>query len=72
MVLLFGAFIKVIVKRVRPDVNRLIEIGGYSFPSGHAMVSMVLYGLLAYLSYKFIKNKWIRNISVFINIIIII
>lgn len=64
-------FLKSIVKRVRPNVNRLIEIGGYSFPSGHAMVSMVLYGLLAYFCYKFIKNKVVRNIFIVINILVI-
>ena len=37
--------IKVIVQRPRPSYNRLIDIGGYSFPSGHASVSMAFYGL---------------------------
>jgi len=63
--------LKFTVRRIRPDVNKLIEIGGYSFPSGHAMVSVVLYGLLAYISYKVIKRKWFRNIIIFINILLI-
>ena len=65
-------FLKFTIKRVRPSVNRLIEIGGYSFPSGHAMVSTVLYGLLAYIAYKCIKVSWFRNIIVAINILIIL
>lgn len=64
--------LKVIVKRVRPDVNRLIEIGGYSFPSGHAMVSMVLYGLVAYIIYKMVKIKSLRNILISINLLVIL
>lgn len=63
---------KFIVKRIRPNVNKLIEIGGYSFPSGHAMVSTILYGLVAYFAYKFIKNKYLRNIVVLINILLIL
>ena len=50
----------------------MIEIGGYSFPSGHAMVSVVLYGLLAYFSYKFIKNKIVKNIIVVINVLLVL
>lgn len=64
--------LKFTVKRVRPDINKMIEIGGYSFPSGHAMVSVVLYGLLAYFSYKFIKNKIVKNIIVVINVLLVL
>ena len=51
--------LKLMVKRDRPNILRLVEIGGYSFPSGHAMVSTVLYGLIAYIAYKFI-NFYVR------------
>lgn len=34
-------------RRVRPEWEHLAEAGGYSFPSGHAMVSLVFYGLPA-------------------------
>ena len=49
--------LKLMIKRDRPNILRLVEIGGYSFPSGHAMVSTVLYGLIAYIAYKFINKK---------------
>ncbi|MCF8586867.1 phosphatase PAP2 family protein [Gordonia liuliyuniae] len=40
------SLLKVIFARDRPPVDdRLIEIGGYSFPSGHSMLSLVVYGL---------------------------
>ena len=64
--------LKFIFHRPRPIGFRLIEIGGYSFPSGHAMASTAFYGFLAYLSYKLIKNKIIRNILIITNIIIIL
>ncbi|MGE5405543.1 MAG: phosphatase PAP2 family protein, partial [Candidatus Saccharibacteria bacterium] len=35
--------------RNRPVFERLAEASGYSFPSGHSMHSMALYGFLAYM-----------------------
>ena len=52
--------IKVVVKRVRPEELRLISQGGYSFPSGHSMMSICVYGYLLYLAIKHIKNKIIK------------
>lgn len=41
--------VKNIVLRARPDKNlHLIQQGGLSFPSGHAMTGLVFYGMLAY------------------------
>lgn len=64
--------LKLIIKRDRPDILRLVEIGGYSFPSGHAMVSTILYGLIAYIVYKLVNRKWLRNFLVFINVLVIL
>ena len=55
--------LKNIFARPRPNELRLIEETGYSFPSGHAMASTAVYGLLIYILYKEIKNKKIRNIA---------
>ncbi|MDD2420898.1 MAG: phosphatase PAP2 family protein [Heliobacteriaceae bacterium] len=46
---LLNAFLKVIFQRSRPDITHLVAIGGFSFPSGHAMVAMSFYGVLGYL-----------------------
>lgn len=36
--------------RARPELwNRIVDVGYYSFPSGHAMVSLVIYGLIGYI-----------------------
>lgn len=64
--------LKYIFQRERPIGYRLIEIGGYSFPSGHSMVSMAFYGLLIYIIYYYVKNKYLRNSLIILNILIII
>ena len=52
--------IKVIIARPRPEINKLVTETGYSFPSGHSITSMVFYGYLVYLTYKYINNKKIK------------
>lgn len=62
---LFSVFIinnilKIIFKRPRPNVYNIIVEKGYSFPSGHSMVSCAYYGFLIYLVYKYVENKRIK------------
>ncbi len=52
--------LKRIIQRPRPTEYRLINESGYSFPSGHSMVSAAFYGLFIYLIYKYVKNKYIK------------
>ena len=56
--------LKNIVERPRPIGYRLIDETGYSFPSGHSMVSMAFYGYFIYLIYKYVKNKYVKWISI--------
>ena len=50
--------IKTAMLRPRPVVSlHLIAQGGYSFPSGHAMTSLVVYGLLAIWICRFFREK---------------
>ncbi|MBY6035587.1 phosphatase PAP2 family protein [Fictibacillus nanhaiensis] len=42
-------WLKDLFQRERPSFDRIIEITGYSFPSGHAMISFAFFGILAYL-----------------------
>jgi len=44
----FNEGLKYIFRRRRPDIHRLISAHGYSFPSGHSMGSVMLYGTLSY------------------------
>jgi membrane-associated phospholipid phosphatase len=45
--------LKVLFARARPALwDWIINVGHYSFPSGHAMVSMVIYGFIGYILAK--------------------
>lgn len=64
--------LKSLLQRPRPTGFRIINETGYSFPSGHSMISMAFYGFLIYLIYKNVKNKCLKFtliISLFILII---
>ena len=52
--------LKNIVQRPRPLEYRIIDETGYSFPSGHSMVSAAYYGFIIYLIYKMVENKKIK------------
>lgn len=61
MTLIINQTIKYTIKRPRPPVTeRLISQGGYSYPSGHSMMALCLYGVLIYIVYKEVKNKKIK------------
>lgn len=60
---ILNLILKNIIQRPRPEGYRLIGESGYSFPSGHSMISMAFYGLLIYFIWKSVKNKKIKYIS---------
>ena len=60
LVTFLNQFLKFFFQRPRPEEYRLISESGYSFPSGHAMVSMAFYGLLIYIVYKYVKNVYLK------------
>ena len=65
--------LKNIVQRERPIGFRLINESGYSFPSGHSMISTAFYGLIIYFVYKNVQNKKLRNtICILLTILIIL
>ncbi|AJQ27892.1 phosphatase PAP2 family protein [Pelosinus fermentans] len=56
---LLNYLLKHLFVRARPDMFHVIKETGYSFPSGHAMVSLCFYGMLAYLiSLKISSWTW--------------
>ena len=52
----FNILIKNMVDRKRPSISIAADAEGYSFPSGHAMISLVCYGMLAYFLGKGMKS----------------
>ena len=66
IVTILNQIIKFIMQRPRPTEFRIIEETGYSFPSGHSMVSLAFYGYLIYLIYKYINNKHLKRTLIII------
>ncbi|MBD7984018.1 phosphatase PAP2 family protein [Sporosarcina sp. Sa2YVA2] len=48
--------LKFIFKRERPDLHRLIDITGFSFPSGHTMMAFSLYAVISYILWRHIRT----------------
>lgn len=71
IITVLNQLLKRIVQRPRPTEFRIVEESGYSFPSGHSMVSMAFYGYLIYLIYKYVKNKYLKWISIILLSILI-
>ena len=63
--------LKHLIKRTRP-ITMTIHETGYSFPSGHATMSMVLFGMLIVLFASEIHNKKWKNFFIGINIFLIL
>ncbi|OZI12978.1 hypothetical protein CEW92_03770 [Bacillaceae bacterium SAS-127] len=59
----FNGFLKDVFKRQRPEILRLIEQGGYSFPSGHSMGSFIFYGAIAFLLFELLRHRWAKIIG---------
>ena len=61
LTVILNLILKNIFMRDRPNNLRLIIESGYSFPSGHSMASISLYGYLMYLAHKKINNKLLKT-----------
>jgi undecaprenyl-diphosphatase len=58
LLLMFG--LKNLFARQRPTGQLLEEATNYSFPSGHALMSVTFYGLLAYIVWHTVRNKSLK------------
>ena len=68
---LLNQTMKLVFLRDRPvDINLIIE-NGYSFPSGHSMISLAFYGLFIYLIWHLKKTKTERLLLVLPLIILV-
>ena len=51
--------LKLVFSRARPQfLHGLVEVHGYSFPSGHAAGSFAFYGFAAYLAARCLPRRW--------------
>src|SRR5699024_7033469 len=48
--------LKEFIQRPRPEFSQFMEFGGYSFPSGHTMYAVSLYGIVLTLIWFKLKN----------------
>ncbi|MAZ27347.1 MAG: phosphatidic acid phosphatase [Cytophagaceae bacterium] len=64
--------LKQLINRSRPDVEHLVTVETFSYPSGHAMIAMAFYGLLIYLISQFqIKKIW-KSLLITLSVILIL
>ncbi len=67
---LSSQIVKFILQRERPINIGLVSTSGYSYPSGHSMVSMAYFGFMAYLIYKNISNVFLKIIFIMLFILL--
>lgn len=67
---LMNLLFKTVFHRARPSVERLAAAAGFSFPSGHSMVSAAFYGYLIFLCILFLKRPWKEIFSAFLLILV--
>ena len=71
---IFNQYLKLFFSRPRPVDLMIVEEKGYSFPSGHSMISMAFYGFIIFLIWKYLKNKklkWLYTILLGILIVLV-
>ncbi|MGT2958617.1 phosphatase [Streptococcus bovimastitidis] len=65
---------KLIYQRARPTLEHIVYAGGFSFPSGHAMGSFMIYGAILLILLNRFQDKTIRLILIlaFFSLILLI
>ena len=63
---------KNLFQRDRPDHPLVDGITNYSFPSGHAMMSIAFYGILMILAVRHIRNHSLRNLVIGLLVLLIL
>ena len=48
------------------------DVRGYSFPSGHALIGIVFYGLFIYIIWHEVKQKWLKIFLIVVLILLIL
>jgi len=66
------SMLKKILARPRPSHPLVEGISNFSFPSGHAMMSLLFYGMLILLCLQFLNNKAYKTVAIFLLVTIIL
>ncbi len=71
-VFLTSQVFKFIFRRARPDGLSLVSASGYSYPSGHTMVSCAYFTFIVYLLCQRISNKFWKTLLIIFSTIMIL
>lgn len=66
------SMLKKILARPRPSHPLVEGISNFGFPSGHAMMSLMFYGMLILLCLQFLNNKAYKTVAIFLLVTIIL
>ena len=61
----FNLLLKALFQRERPTLYTMIEEEGFSFPSGHSMAALSLYGIVSFLLWRHIPKRIGRVVLIF-------
>lgn len=67
-----NGLVKLVYLRPRPDLLHQVKVASTSFPSGHAMAAVLLFGTLWVLSKKMIRQKGLRYAAEILAILMIL
>ncbi|NYF25649.1 phosphatase PAP2 family protein [Sporosarcina sp. JAI121] len=70
--ILLNSILKNYFKRERPDIHRILDVNGFSFPSGHSMMAFALYAIIAYIAWRNVKTTMSRVLLILLTAFMII
>lgn len=68
---LLTILLKIVFEQPRPQISPLLHLKDNTYPSGHAMNNLVLYGLLAFFVFRFTRNKKLSFLAIIIAVLMI-
>ena len=69
---LLNKVLKIYFKRERPEIHRIMDANGFSFPSGHSMMAFALYAIIAYIVWRNVKTTVSRFLLILFTAFMII
>ena len=69
---ILNSLLKAIFQRARPDLHRIVEANGYSFPSGHSMAAFSFYVIVSFLLWKHLPSSLARRILILISTLMVL